>query len=53
VAEALEDLDGVRARYASRYDAFVASYCEFDDGASAARVVDRVFARDVSRRPAA
>jgi CDP-glycerol glycerophosphotransferase len=54
VAEALGDLDGVQARYADRYEDFVASYCEFDDGAAAGRVVDRVFANDVSaRRPAA
>jgi CDP-glycerol glycerophosphotransferase len=43
VAEALRDPDAVRAAHAERYDAFVAKFCEFDDGRAAARVVDRVF----------
>jgi CDP-glycerol glycerophosphotransferase len=43
LAEALHDLDTVRARYADRYAAFVARFCEHDDGGAAARVVDRVF----------
>jgi CDP-glycerol glycerophosphotransferase len=44
VIEALRDLDGVRAQYAERYDAFRTQFCELDDGQASARVVDRVFA---------
>jgi CDP-glycerol glycerophosphotransferase len=44
VADALRDLDGVRAAYAQRYEAFVSTYCELDDGRASARLVDRVFA---------
>ncbi|MEA2249733.1 MAG: CDP-glycerol glycerophosphotransferase [Solirubrobacteraceae bacterium] len=44
VADALRDLDKVQAEYARRYEEFAATYCEFDDGRAAARVVDRVFA---------
>ncbi|MEA2296908.1 MAG: CDP-glycerol glycerophosphotransferase, partial [Solirubrobacteraceae bacterium] len=44
VAEALRELDAVHAAQATRYDAFVQRFCELDDGAAAARVVDRVFA---------
>jgi CDP-glycerol glycerophosphotransferase len=44
VAAALVDLDAVRRQYAERYAAFVAEFCELDDGHAAARVVDRVFA---------
>jgi CDP-glycerol glycerophosphotransferase len=43
LAGALNDLDGVRASYAERYDAFVKRFCELDDGHAAARVVDRLF----------
>ena len=43
LAEALTDLDGVRERFAGRYDAFRERFCELDDGYAAARVVDRVF----------
>jgi CDP-glycerol glycerophosphotransferase len=43
VAAALVDLDAVRSRYAERYAAFVAEFCELDDGNAAGRVVDRVF----------
>jgi len=43
VAEALQDLDGVRAQYADRYSAFREAFCELDDGHAAARVVDRLF----------
>lgn len=43
VAEALRDLDAVQSQYADRYREFAASFCEFDDGRAAARVVDRVF----------
>jgi CDP-glycerol glycerophosphotransferase len=44
VAEALRDLDAVRAEHAARYDEFVARFCEFDDGRATERVVERVFA---------
>jgi CDP-glycerol glycerophosphotransferase len=44
LADALRDLDGVRAEYAQRYEAFAATFCELDDGGAAGRVVDRVFA---------
>jgi CDP-glycerol glycerophosphotransferase len=43
VADALDDLDAVRAGYAQRYADFVAQFCELDDGGAAARVVERVF----------
>jgi CDP-glycerol glycerophosphotransferase len=43
LAAALRDLDGVRARYAERYAAYVQRFCDLDDGGAAARVVDRVF----------
>jgi CDP-glycerol glycerophosphotransferase len=43
LAAALNNLDGVRAEYAARYDSFVARFCELDDGHAAARVVDRLF----------
>jgi CDP-glycerol glycerophosphotransferase len=46
VAEALQDLDGVRAQYAQRYADFAAEFCELDDGHAARRVVDRVFAQE-------
>jgi CDP-glycerol glycerophosphotransferase len=44
VVDALRDLDGVRAAYAERYDAFRSTFCELDDGHAAARVVERTFA---------
>jgi CDP-glycerol glycerophosphotransferase len=44
LGEALAGIDDVVARYADRYAAFVAQFCELDDGQAAARVVDRVFA---------
>ncbi len=44
VAAALNDIDGVRAEHAQRYEEFVARFCELDDGHAAARVVDRVLA---------
>ena len=47
VIAALGDLDGVRAAYAERYAAFVAMFCELDDGLASARVVDRLFATHV------
>jgi CDP-glycerol glycerophosphotransferase len=43
LAEALNDLDSVRTRYAQRYADFAAEFCELDDGGAAARVVDHVF----------
>jgi CDP-glycerol glycerophosphotransferase (TagB/SpsB family)/glycosyltransferase involved in cell wall biosynthesis len=43
VADALRDLDTVRAAYAERYAAFRARFCELDDGRAAERVVDRLF----------
>jgi CDP-glycerol glycerophosphotransferase len=43
VADALRDLDAVHAAHEERYDAFKRRFCELDDGAAAARVVDRVF----------
>jgi CDP-glycerol glycerophosphotransferase len=46
VAEALQGIDAVRAQYERRYDAFVAEFCELDDGHAARRVVDRVFAQE-------
>jgi CDP-glycerol glycerophosphotransferase len=46
VAEALQGIDAVRAQYGRRYDAFVAEFCELDDGHAARRVVDRVFAQE-------
>jgi CDP-glycerol glycerophosphotransferase len=43
LGEALAGIDDVVARYADRYTAFAAEFCELDDGNAAARVVDRVF----------
>ena len=43
VAEALREIDAVRARYAGRYEAFAQRFCELDDGGATARVVDAVF----------
>jgi len=40
VLDALSDLDGVRARYADRYAAFQARYCDLEDGHATDRVVD-------------
>ena len=45
VAEALRDIDRVQADHATRYDTFVAKFCEFDDGGASGRVVDEVFGR--------
>jgi CDP-glycerol glycerophosphotransferase len=42
LGEALRGLDAVRADYAERYAQFRATFCEFDDGGAAARVVDRL-----------
>jgi CDP-glycerol glycerophosphotransferase len=46
VAEALQGLDDVRARYAQRHADFVAQFCELDDGGASGRVVDQVFAQE-------
>ena len=43
LAAALNDVDRVRAEYAERYRRFAERFCALDDGAAAARVVDRVF----------
>jgi CDP-glycerol glycerophosphotransferase len=43
VAAALADTAAVQAEYADRYAAFRAKFCELDDGAASARVVDRIF----------
>lgn len=43
VAEALRDLEQTQQSHAERLAAFAATYCPLDDGAAAARVVDRVF----------
>jgi CDP-glycerol glycerophosphotransferase len=43
VAEALEDLESVSARYAGAYERFVARFCPLDDGGAAERVIDAVF----------
>ncbi len=45
LADALGDIEGVKAAYASRYADFAAKFCELDDGNAAARVVDRLFVR--------
>jgi CDP-glycerol glycerophosphotransferase len=42
VIDALRDLDSVHAAHAARYVQFRERFCPFDDGAAAARVVDRV-----------
>jgi CDP-glycerol glycerophosphotransferase len=43
LTEALGDLGAVQSEYARRYAAFVAKFCELDDGHASARVVDRLF----------
>jgi CDP-glycerol glycerophosphotransferase len=43
IADALSDLDAVRASHAQRYDEFTRRFCELDDGHASARVVDRLF----------
>jgi CDP-glycerol glycerophosphotransferase len=44
VIDAISDLDRVHSSYAARYVRFRERFCPFDDGSSAARVVDRVMA---------
>jgi CDP-glycerol glycerophosphotransferase len=43
VAEALRNIDAVRAEWSQRYEAFTTRFCELDDGQASARVVDRLF----------
>jgi CDP-glycerol glycerophosphotransferase len=43
VIEALRDIEGVAGSHQERYERFVEQFCELDDGAAAARVVDRIF----------
>ena len=43
VVRMLQDLDGLRRRYADDVERFIATYCELEDGRAAARLVDRVF----------
>lgn len=43
LADALGNIDAVRAGYAERYAEFTSTFCSLDDGRAAARVVDRVF----------
>jgi len=42
VIDALRDLDSVHVAHAERYVRFRERFCPFDDGAAAARVVERV-----------
>ncbi|MET0684244.1 MAG: CDP-glycerol glycerophosphotransferase family protein [Solirubrobacteraceae bacterium] len=44
VIEAIRDAPAIRAAHASRYDAFVERFCEFDDGGASRRVIERIFA---------
>ncbi|KDN85097.1 bifunctional glycosyltransferase/CDP-glycerol:glycerophosphate glycerophosphotransferase [Kitasatospora cheerisanensis] len=44
VVAALGDLPKVTAEYADKYEAFREAYCDLDDGAAAARVVDALLA---------
>ena len=44
LVDALRDIDGVRARYADRYERFHRRFCHLEDGHAAERVVDAVFA---------
>ena len=41
----LRDLEALRAEYAQRYEAWVATYNPLDDGHAAARVVDALYDR--------
>ncbi len=44
VVEALRDVDQIAAAHQQAYKAFKAKFCALDDGAAAARVVDRLLA---------
>ncbi|NUT42591.1 MAG: CDP-glycerol:glycerophosphate glycerophosphotransferase [Thermoactinospora sp.] len=50
VIEAIKEIDDVRQRYASAYDAFAAKFCPYDDGRAAGRVADLVAERFFSRQ---
>jgi CDP-glycerol glycerophosphotransferase len=43
VAQALRDLDAIRARYAPAYAAFAERFCHLDDGRASDRVIDAMF----------
>ena len=43
VADALADIDGVNARYAAAYDAFLERFCALEDGHASKRVIDAFF----------
>jgi CDP-glycerol glycerophosphotransferase len=45
VVDALRDTDAVAARFAARYERFVAAYCSLADGGASSRVVEYVFGR--------
>lgn len=46
VAQALHTTDEVAARHADAYESFRTDYCDLDDGGAAARVADRLLARE-------
>ena len=46
---ALSDLDSVRTRHASAYQAFRDRYCHLDDGRATARVIERFFTAPTTR----
>jgi len=43
VIEAIRGAEAIRDAHAARYEAFVARFCEFDDGGASRRVIERVF----------
>jgi CDP-glycerol glycerophosphotransferase len=45
LAAELNDLDGLRSRYAAAYDAFRQRYCHLDDGEATDRLIEQVFTR--------
>ena len=45
VVDALRDTDVVAARFAARYERFLAAYCSLADGGASSRVVELVFGR--------
>jgi CDP-glycerol glycerophosphotransferase len=45
LAAELNDLDGLRGRYAEAYDAFRQRYCHLDDGEATNRLIEQVFTR--------
>jgi CDP-glycerol glycerophosphotransferase len=52
IIEWLNGLPGNAAGYAERYEAFLAKFCEFEDGTAAERIIRQVFA-DEARKSAA